>query len=64
MISQFPGEGVLTVKDFLCVVCRRNAEKDRGDGNLASLPKWLPITFDLQNELPKFVSYFQQREEQ
>jgi len=59
-VNQFPFENVLTIKDLLCVVCRR---QNRGDGGSITdpLPKWLPITFNLQTELPKFVSYYQQR---
>jgi tubulin--tyrosine ligase-like protein 12 len=72
-INQFPFENVLTIKDLLCVVCRRmgdnvenNAESQNVENNaesrLETSPTWLPTTFNLKTELPKFVSYFQQRE--
>jgi len=72
-VNQFPFEAVLTIKDLLCVVCRRpiddgdkpNKDSSSSSGDLERpAPKWLPITFNLQTELPKFVSYFQQREKQ
>ena len=51
-INQFPYENVITVKDLLAVVSRRVKESS----------KWLPITFNLDYELPSFVAYFKQRE--
>ena len=68
-INQFPFENVLTIKDLLCVVCRRmgqglEARSENGpdsEARLETWPKWLPTTFNLKTELPKFVSYFQQR---
>jgi len=50
-INQFPGENVITIKDMLCVVARRMDKK------------YLPVTFNLVTELPKFVSYYQTLEE-
>ena len=69
-INQFPFENVLTIKDLLCVVCRRmgpslEARPENGldsESRLETYPMWLPTTFNLKTELPKFVSYFQQRE--
>lgn len=68
-INQFPFENVLTIKDLLCVVCRRMADtavvdNDNSDQGrqLQTLPRWLPTTFNLKTELPQFVSYYQQRE--
>ena len=67
-INQFPFENVLTIKDLLCVVCRRMAgtvvdnESSDESRQLQTLPKWLPTTFNLKTELPQFVSYYQQRE--
>lgn len=58
-INQFPFEHLLTIKDLLCVVCRRM--KKNSDENE---PEWLPTTFNMKTELAKFVSYFQQREDQ
>jgi len=54
-INQFPSESVLTVKDFLCVVCRRQGD---GEGS----PAWLPVTYNLETELEQFVSCYQDRE--
>ena len=51
-INQFPCENVITIKDMLCAVARRKAAK------------YLPVTFNLVTELPKFVSYYQQLEKQ
>lgn len=63
-INQFPFENVLTIKDLLCVVCRRMAENlgTRSENDLETSPKWLPTTFNLKTELTQFVSYFQRRE--
>lgn len=69
-ISQFPYENVLTVKDLFAVVGRRAAvpalaegssspaEEDLDDYN----PAWLMPTYDLQSELPQFVSLYQRRQ--
>ena len=46
-INQFPGENVLTCKDLLATV-----SKNIADGNT---PKWLPETYNLLYELPRFV---------
>lgn len=54
MLNQFPCENLLTVKDCLASISRRAG---RPDG-----PRWLPRTFNLQTELPQFISYFQQRD--
>lgn len=65
-INQFPFEHVLTVKDLLSVVCRRKlckGVKTFEEDSLETYPPWLPTTYNLKTELPKFVSYFQQREE-
>ncbi|GFR57700.1 tubulin--tyrosine ligase-like protein 12, partial [Elysia marginata] len=61
LINQFPGENVVTIKNRLAATARRAAAPDPVDP-LVSNPKWLPVTYDLQRELPKFVSHFQQRE--
>lgn len=64
-VNQFPFENVLTVKDLLSCICRRSV----GQGEqfnletLEAVPKWLPVTFNLNTEMPKFVSYFQHRED-
>ncbi|KAJ8315078.1 hypothetical protein KUTeg_007228 [Tegillarca granosa] len=61
-INQFPNESVFTVKDLLAIVSRRAGEST-DDVTIEPTPKWLPVTYNLQTELPKFVSYFQNREE-
>ncbi|KAK8789009.1 hypothetical protein V5799_021214 [Amblyomma americanum] len=62
-VNQFPFEHVLTVKDLLALVCRRGSGGPIVDPDtLASRPPWLPTTYNLQTELPHFVSYFQQRQ--
>ena len=63
-INQFPYENVITVKDLLSIVSRRTKDEGHGmlDDVLESNPRWLPITFNLKTEIPKFVSYYQQRE--
>jgi len=55
-INQFPCENVITIKDFLAVVCRRQGKKGG--------PAWLPTTFNLETELLEFVSCFQNREKE
>lgn len=52
-VNQFPYEFVITVKDLLPVTCRRND----------IYPRWLPITFNLKNELVRFVNCFRHRQE-
>ncbi len=70
-VNQFPHECVLTIKDFLCVVCRRCGGDGGGDDDsggrrrlhpLETEPRWLPTTYNLKTELPQFVSYFQRRQ--
>lgn len=61
-VNQFPFEHVLTVKDLLCVVCRRKAGNKKCDfDTLETFPAWLPTTYNLKTELVKFVSYFERR---
>lgn len=66
LVNQFPFESVLTVKDLFAIVCRRAAAVDAECDQLmtedAFSPAWLMPTFDLQSELPKFVSYYQHRQ--
>ncbi|XP_059702117.1 tubulin--tyrosine ligase-like protein 12 isoform X1 [Haemorhous mexicanus] len=54
MVNQFPCENLLTVKDCLASIARRAGGPDG--------PTWLPRTFNLQTELPQFISCFQQRD--
>ncbi|AWO97884.1 putative tubulin--tyrosine ligase-like protein 12 [Scophthalmus maximus] len=55
MLNQFPCESLVTVKDCLAAVARR---VKGGAG-----PDWLPETFNLQTELPKFIKHYQLRQE-
>ncbi|XP_066142771.1 tubulin--tyrosine ligase-like protein 12 [Euwallacea fornicatus] len=54
-INQFPYEYVLTVKDLLCMTCRRYKN------NSLQAP-WFPITYNLVNEVGNFAKYFQKQE--
>ncbi|KAJ8898299.1 hypothetical protein PR048_003659 [Dryococelus australis] len=62
-VNQFPFEHVITVKDLLAIVCRRNnvGKIDVDPLSLETYPSWLPTTYNLKTELPKFVCYFQNR---
>lgn len=68
LVNQFPFESVLTVKDLFAIVCRRArtstelefAKNFLDDASFS--PAWLMPTFDLQSELPQFVSYYQNRQ--
>jgi len=51
-VNQFPFENVVTVKDLLAICCRRTE----------GFEKWLPETYNLSYELPKFVAYFNNRQ--
>jgi len=62
LISQFPFEMVVTVKNVLPVVCRRGVSPVINPVTLESSPRWLPATFDIQTELAQFVSFFQHRQ--
>ncbi|XP_015256106.1 PREDICTED: tubulin--tyrosine ligase-like protein 12 [Cyprinodon variegatus] len=55
LLNQFPCESVLTVKDCLAAVARRV----KG----GPPPDWLPVTFNLQTELPQFIKHYQLREQ-
>lgn len=55
-VNQFPFEYVITVKDLLCLTCRKS-------GKMESL-KWFPVTYNLTTEIGNFVSYFQHKEGQ
>ncbi|XP_066245058.1 tubulin--tyrosine ligase-like protein 12 [Euwallacea similis] len=54
-VNQFPYEYVLTVKDLLCMTCRRYKN------NSIQAP-WFPITYNLVNEVGSFAKYFQKQE--
>ncbi|WAR07068.1 TTL12-like protein [Mya arenaria] len=62
-INQFPNEQCITVKDLLPIVCRRAGTGGIDPDTLEGSPKWLPLTFNLNTELDKFVSYFQHRQD-
>lgn len=63
-INQFPFENVITIKDLLAIVSRRNNSITGSfSETLPFLPNWLPTTYNLSTELPKFISYFQHRED-
>ncbi len=52
---------MINIKDLLAVICRRTSLPIDNE-TLQSYPLWLPTTFNLTYELPKFISYFQHRE--
>ena len=56
-INQFPSENVITCKDLMASVARRATS-----GSPDSTPKWLPETFNLFYELPRFVHKFKSLE--
>ncbi|CAF4822353.1 unnamed protein product [Rotaria sp. Silwood1] len=62
LINQYPFENVINIKDLLAVICRRTSLSIDYE-TLQSYPLWLPTTFNLTYELPKFISYFQHREQ-
>lgn len=63
-INQFPFENVITIKDLLAIVSRRNNSITGSfSDTLPFLPNWLPTTYNMSTELPKFISYFQHRED-
>ncbi|KAK3588486.1 hypothetical protein CHS0354_012895 [Potamilus streckersoni] len=61
LVNQFPCECVVTVKDILAAVSRRAGSGKVDPDSMETEPKWLATTYNLQTELPKFVSYFQHR---
>lgn len=73
-VNQFPFEYVITIKDLLAVICRRqNNEINTNDLNcfdkaykvkkLETYPRWLPTTYNLKTELIQFASYYQNRKQ-
>ncbi|XP_035449902.2 tubulin--tyrosine ligase-like protein 12 [Spodoptera frugiperda] len=61
-VNQFPFEYVMTIKDLLAVIGRRSAKTYRDENKCLDInPVWLPTTFNMKTELPKFVAYFMQR---
>nr|CAI5838494.1 unnamed protein product [Callosobruchus analis] len=51
-VNQFPFEYVITVKDLLCITCRRNQDSLR----------WLPTSYNLVTEVSNFVAYYYHRQ--
>ncbi|XP_032804901.2 tubulin--tyrosine ligase-like protein 12 isoform X1 [Petromyzon marinus] len=66
MLSQFPAESLLTVKDCMAAMARIAAgaagTATGVESDCSGHPAWLPATYNLQTELPQFVSCFQQRQ--
>ncbi|TMS32341.1 hypothetical protein L596_000194 [Steinernema carpocapsae] len=63
LVNQFPCENLLTVKDlFAACILSSPHGKSFDDKTLEYEPAWLPTTFNLEMELPAFVSHFQKRE--
>ncbi|KAK0394205.1 hypothetical protein QR680_000617 [Steinernema hermaphroditum] len=63
LVNQFPFENLLTVKDLLAA-CVLSSDHGKGfdEHTLEYKPDWLPTTFNLEYELPQFISHFQKRE--
>ena len=63
LINQFPFEMVVTIKDMMAMVARRAPRRQPpSEDGLTTHPKWLAATYNLQTELPQFVSFFQHRQ--
>ncbi|KAI6238085.1 hypothetical protein M3Y99_00735800 [Aphelenchoides fujianensis] len=65
LINQFPFESALTVKDLFaaCVQAVPDFAASFDEERLEWAPAWFPATFNLNEELPAFVSYFQRRQQ-
>ncbi|CAD5215543.1 unnamed protein product [Bursaphelenchus xylophilus] len=63
LINQFPFESNLTVKDLFAALIEADPsyEKSYNEETLEWGPEWFQTTFNLNEELPAFVSYFQKR---
>lgn len=63
-INQFPNESCLTCKDLLAAVCQNATPRDSSDEDLHRRgPEWLPVTFNLNFELPLFVDHYLKRKD-
>ena len=65
LINQFPLGHLIDDKTAMFQMCIRKLNNCNGNFNERTLdphPIWLPATFELTNELNKFVAYFVQRE--
>ncbi|XP_065069444.1 tubulin--tyrosine ligase-like protein 12 [Rhopilema esculentum] len=66
IVNQFPSENILTNKDLLAEVAMRSVKLDGRKATDDEIchrgPMWLPTTFNLSTELPKFIKHFKERE--
>lgn len=64
-INQFPNENSLVCKDLLAAVCQNATLPGNGkeDDLLKRGPEWLPVTFNLNFELPLFLHHYLKRKE-
>jgi len=62
-INQFPNENSLVCKDLLAAVCQSATLRENGkeDDLLRRGPEWLPVTFNLNFELPLFLHHYLKR---
>lgn len=66
LINQFPYESALTVKDLFAACVQSLPEFHQSFDEQAMEWKWpvfFPATFNLNEELPSFVTYFQKRQQ-
>lgn len=68
MINQIPFDYLLNCKDQLAEVCQRSGiqheefKELENDELLCRGPYWLPVTFNLNTELPEFIQHYKRRE--
>jgi len=62
LISQFPYESTLTVKDLFAAAVQNYAGCGQDPMKIEERIRWYPTTFNLNYELPSFAAYFLQRE--
>lgn len=62
LVNRFPYDNVLTVKDLLSATIQSVYRDNVVDPKLMHWqPLWFETTFNLETELPQFVTYYQQR---
>ena len=67
-INQIISENRLTCKDLLALTCQESGlshkeyESLENDELLCRGPYWLPVTFNINTELPQFIQHYQRRE--